>query len=149
MAILPVQGKKERNEERKDPPLHRQKHSLDIQVHHLRKRRLRMRLKRLAPRRARIRQQDIDMVRLRADLAHQSLNLRRLGRVRGHRVGLAGLAEAAGERVERVAGFAAGVGFAGGDEDLGASCLEEAGILNFKLSLLNYDDGKLSWSNRE
>ena len=72
------------------------------------------------------------MIRLLADLAHQPLNLGQFGRVCGHRVGFAGLAEALGEGVERVAGFAAGRSFAGGDEDFGASCLEEADIFKKK-----------------
>lgn len=93
--------------------LYTNKNTLHIQSHHLCKRILRMLVKRRSPRCPSIREQDVDMISVLLHLLHQSRHLPILQEISGHGDGLAG----AGQGIESRAGFFAGFGFAGGDED--------------------------------
>lgn len=84
-----------------------------------------MRVERLPPRGARIGEQDVDAVRVLADLLEQLLDAVDGGRVGGGGDGL-GAGGEVGQGVEGFAGGFAGGGLAGGDEDLGGTGLEEA-----------------------
>ena len=87
-----------------------------------------MLVKRRPPRRARIRQQNVHVVRMFLHLFHQADDFFWLRDVGRDGDGLAGEAVLFAQAVEGVAGFGAGFGFAGGDEDFGAAGLEEAGM---------------------
>lgn len=82
-----------------------------------------MLVKFLSPRRARIREQNIHMIRVLLHLLDQSLDFARLCDIRRDRDGFA---VGVGEGVEGCDGFFAGFGFARGDEDFGAAGLGEA-----------------------
>lgn len=56
---------------------------LDVQIHDLCKRRISMGIETLSPRRARIRKQDIYMIRMLLDLLQQALHALFCGRIRG------------------------------------------------------------------
>ena len=86
-----------------------------------------MLIKRRAPRGARIRQQNIYMIRMLLHLFHQADDFFGFRNVSGDGDGLAGEAVCLAEGVEGVAGFGAGFGFARGDDYFGAAGLEEAG----------------------
>lgn len=91
-----------------------------------------MRLELLAPGRARIRKQNVHVVRRLLHLSDQPVQLVHARVVRGDGDGFcAGLL--VGEGVEGIDGFVAGGGFAGGDVDLGAACLEESTSLAFHI----------------
>lgn len=83
-----------------------------------------MRIKRLSPRRTRIREQDIHMVRCLPDLLNQVFHALDLGAVgrdgNGFRAG-----GQVGQGVEGLHGGVAGGGFAGCNVDLRSACLEE------------------------
>ena len=83
-----------------------------------------MLVERRTPRRARIREQDVDMVGVLLDFFDEPLDFAGFGEVGGDGDGGAG----AREGVEGRAGFFAGGLFAGGDEDFGAAGLEEAAM---------------------
>lgn len=108
--------------------LHQVKHTLNIQIHHLRKRLLGVRLELLAPRRARIRKQDIHMIGRFLHLCDESVQFVHArvigGDGDGFRVGAL-----VREGVEGGDGFFASVGFSGGYVDFGAAGLEEAVLL--------------------
>lgn len=94
-----------------------------------------MRIELLAPSRARVGEQDVDMVGVLAHLGHQPLNLGHLTAVRGHGDG-DGARALVGERVQRFAGLLARLGFPRGDEDFGAAGLEESGLRGVLLAIL-------------
>jgi hypothetical protein len=96
-------------------------HALHVQLHDLGEGLGRVLIEALAPGGAGIGEQNIDMVGVLADLGDESLDLTVLGEICGNGVCLA----AGGEGVQGVNGFLAGFGLAGGDEDFGASSLEE------------------------
>lgn len=102
------------------------KNTFDVQIHHFRKRFIRMRVELLPPRSARVGEQDIHMIRRLAHFSHQMLDVLDLGAVGGNRDG-----NGAGKfRWESVQGFAGGFacrGFAGCDVDFGTAGLEETG----------------------
>lgn len=55
--------------------LHHKKHTLNIQIHHLRKLSIRMTLQRSSPRRPRIRKKNVDFIRRLAYFLDQSFDL--------------------------------------------------------------------------
>ncbi len=80
------------------------KNALDVQIHHLPKRFIRMRVELFSPRSARIRQENIHMIRRPAHFRNQSLDFCDLGAVGGDRYG-----HSAGSFVwERIQGLAGG-----------------------------------------
>lgn len=85
-----------------------------------------MRVELLAPRRARVREQDIHVIRALAHLRHQLLDLGELGAVRGDGDG-GGAGPLVGQGVEGGAGFVACGRFAAGDVHFRTAGLEEAG----------------------
>ena len=99
--------------------------TLDIQIHHLRKCRIRMCIELLTPRRSCIRKQDIYMVGRLTDFRNKLLDIGHVGAVGRNRDGF-GTGSFVGKSIEGFAGFSAGRGFAGGDVDFGASGLQEA-----------------------
>lgn len=109
--------------------LHAVEDRLDVQVHHLREGRLRVRVERRPPRRARVGEQDVDVRRLRRHRRHERLDPR-------HGAGVGRGGDGASprlqprERVELRGGGVAGRGFARGDEDEGAAGLEEAVVVD-------------------
>lgn len=100
-------------------------HGPHVQVEHLGDGRVRVRVEGLAPRGARVGQQDVDVVRVLLHRVDEVLHAFYPGRVGGHRDGDRARLQA-GQGVEGFAGGLAGRGLAGGDEDFGAACLEEA-----------------------
>lgn len=100
-------------------------HAAHVEVHDLGEGAVRVRVEGLAPRGARIGEEDVDVVRLARDEGQQVLDALERGRVGGDRDGAGARAEV-GQRVEGGAGRVAGRGFAGGDEDFGGAGLEEA-----------------------
>lgn len=120
---LPARRRRLLQQRGKQP--NRVEHGLDVQIQHLAKRPVRVRVKRLAPRGARIGEQDVHSVRVFPDAVEKRLDALDGGTVRGHGDGLASRREV-GELVEEGDGLVAGRGFAGGDEDFGAACLKEA-----------------------
>lgn len=90
--------------------LHRIKHTLNIQIHNLRKRMLRVRLEFLAPCRARIRKQDIHMIRRLFHLSNKSIQFVHARTIGGDGDGLRAGALVR-ERIEHGDGFFAGAGF--------------------------------------
>jgi hypothetical protein len=110
------------------------KNTFDVQIHHFRKRFIRMRVKLLPPRRTRIGEQDIHMVRRLAHFRHQTLDIRDLGAVGGNRDGNS----ARNFRWESVQGFAGGFAcrrFTGCDVDFGTAGLEETGRFGLAMVL--------------
>lgn len=99
---------------------------LDVQIHDLGERRIRVCVEGLAPGRPRVGEEDVHAVRVLPDLREERLDALDVGRVGGD-----GDRDGAGrevrEGVEGLAGGLAGGGFAGGDEDLGGPGLEESG----------------------
>ena len=85
-----------------------------------------MRVEGLAPGRAGVGEQDVDVPGRLADLGDEPLDLGGLGGVGGDGDGL-GAGALVGEGVEGGASGGAGVGFAGGDVDFRAAGLEESG----------------------
>ncbi len=85
-----------------------------------------MRIELLAPRGARVREQDIHVLRALPHLGHQLLDLGELGAVRGDGDG-GGAGPFGGQGVEGGAGFVAYGGLAAGYVDFGTAGLEEAG----------------------
>ena len=114
----------------KDILLHRIKHTLNIQIHNLRERVLGMRLEFLAPCCARIRKEDIHMIRRLFHLSNESVQFIHARTIGGDGNGLRAGALVR-ERVERGDGFFAGTGFSGSDVDLGAASLEETFFFSF------------------
>ena len=106
--------------------LHRVEDALDVQVHHLAERRVRVGLEGLPPRRARVREQDVHVVGRLGDLRRQPLDLGHLGRVGGDGDGH-GTRPLVRQGVEGVDRFLAGFGLARGYVDFGAAGLEETG----------------------
>lgn len=84
-----------------------------------------MRLEALAPGRSRVGEQDVDVVRVLRHLAHQRLDALDCGAVGGDGDGARARLEV-GEFVELRHGLLAGLSLPRGDEDFGASGLEEA-----------------------
>ena len=105
--------------------LRRQKNTFDIQIENLLERGLWMLIKRTAPGRTSIGEQDVDMVSRLSYLASESLNLCASGSIRGNGDGLR-IGSLVRQGIERGNGGDAGVGFARGDIDLGAAGLQEA-----------------------
>lgn len=97
----------------------------DVEVHDFCKGLIGVRVKGLAPGRAGVGKQDVDVVGVLAHFGEQAVDAVHGRRVGGHGDcrGVGGLA---GQRVEDFACFLAGGGLAGGDEDLGAAGLHEA-----------------------
>lgn len=87
-----------------------------------------MRVELLPPRRARVGEQDVDVVRRPAHLGHEPVQLVHARVVRGHGDGDRPRT-LVGEGVEGRDGLVAGLGFAGGDVDFGAAGLEEAAVV--------------------
>jgi hypothetical protein len=113
--------------QRSNALLYREKHGLDIQIHHLVPRiPLIHVLKPTPPTRARIRKQNIHVIRVRRHLADQPLNLSHLRTVRGHAVCARARREVR-QRVERRGRRGAGGGFARRDEDFGTPRLQQPG----------------------
>lgn len=103
----------------------RPKHTLDIQIHHLRKRTIWMCIELLAPRRSCICKQDIHTIRGFLHLGHQLFDPFDLAAICGYRNRLRAW-RFIGKRIESgTGGFACGR-FAGGDVDFGTAGLEEA-----------------------
>ena len=98
--------------------------ALHIQIHHLRKRAVGVRIEFLPPRRSCVGKQYIYMVGRLGHFPHESLDVSDLGAVGGDGDGAGAWADV-GEGVESGAGGVAGGGFAGGDVDFGAACLHE------------------------
>ena len=124
--------------------LNRHEDALDVQVHDLPERRVRVRVELLAPRRARVRQQDVHMVCRLGDLGDQPLDLRGLGRVRGDGDGL-GAGALVRQRVKRGARGRAGVGLARRDVYLGAAGLEESVYMAGRSALWSEGEGQVSY----
>lgn len=83
-----------------------------------------MGIKLLPPRSTRVREQDVDMIRMLPNFLHKSLNLADFGAIGRNRDrnGAWGLV---GQSIEGFACLFAGFGFARGDEYFGAPCLKE------------------------
>lgn len=88
----------------------------DVEVHDLGKGRVRVRVEALAPRRARVGHEDVDLVRVLLHLGEQVLHALELRRVGRHRDGLRPRGEV-GQRIERRYGFVARRRLARRDED--------------------------------
>ncbi len=101
------------------------KHALNIQIHHLRKRTIWMRIEPLSPSRARIGKEYIHMIGRLSYFRHQPLYLAGFGAVGWNR-NCACRGMFVWESVEGCAGFFAGLSFAGGYVDFGTAGLEEA-----------------------
>ena len=98
-----------------------------------------MRVELLAPRRARIRKQDVDVVRALAYLRHQLLDLGELGAVGGDGDGFCSRAFVR-QGVEGGASFVAGRGFAGCYVDFGTAGLEEPGGCGWLIGVVKERD---------
>lgn len=92
------------------------KHTLNIQIHHLRKRTVRMRVELLPPCRPCVRKQDIHMISCLAHFLDQFLHSFNVGAIRRHGDGF-GAGPFVRQGVQRRAGFFAGGRFAGSDVD--------------------------------
>lgn len=97
----------------------------DVEVHDFCERLIGVRVKGLAPGRAGVGKQDVDVVGVLAHCGEKAVDAVHGGRVGGHG-DCRGVGGAAGQCVEDLACFLAGGGLAGGDEDLGAAGLHEA-----------------------
>ncbi|TPX08756.1 uncharacterized protein E0L32_009818 [Thyridium curvatum] len=111
-------------QQRREEP-HRVEHGAHVEVEHLGDGGVRVRVELLAPRGARVGEQDVDAVRVRRHLVDEALHALDRRRVGRHRDG-AGPGRQVGQGVERGDGLLAGLGLAGRDEDLGRAGLEDA-----------------------
>ena len=131
---LPVRTRRARTAQAHNVQPDGVEHALDVQVHHLRERAVGVRVELLPPRRAGVREQDVHVVGRLLHFLHQPFHVGDLGGVGGDGDGL-GAGALVGEGVERGAGGVAGGGFAGGDVDFGAACLEEAGRVSAGMAI--------------
>ena len=98
--------------------------AFDVQIHHLRKRLVRVRVELLPPRRTGVGEQNIDMICGLRDFAEEVLDTGELATVRWNRDSL-GAGPLVRKRIESVTCCAAGVGFPRGNVYFRAACLEE------------------------
>ncbi|CRK27523.1 hypothetical protein BN1708_004413 [Verticillium longisporum] len=104
----------------------RREHGLDVEVHDLGEGPVGVAVERLAPRRARVGEQQVHVRRVLLDRRQQRRDALGGGNVGGRRDG-DGAGREVRERVELFAGRVAGCRFAGRDEDLGGAGLQDAG----------------------
>ena len=102
--------------------------AFDIQIHHLRKRLVRVGVEFLTPCCTGIREQDVDMICGLGNLAEEVLDTGKLAAVCGDGDGF-GAGPLVRERIESVARCAAGVGLPRGDVNFRAAGLEETALI--------------------